>query len=82
MRRSMAFGFSAAGLSLRRMMLCMLGLWLTGLALQVQALTLELRQAQATVKLPLTHACALTPPAMGSTVHLEFPTPFTRIYAL
>jgi putative spermidine/putrescine transport system ATP-binding protein len=39
-------------------------------------------QAQATVKLPLTHACALTPPAMGSTVHLEFPTPFTRIYAL
>lgn len=49
MRRSMAFGFSAAGLSLRRMMLCMLGLWLTGLALQVQALTLELRQAQATV---------------------------------
>ncbi|HCX82318.1 MAG: Fe3+/spermidine/putrescine ABC transporter ATP-binding protein [Curvibacter sp. RIFCSPHIGHO2_12_FULL_63_18] len=39
-------------------------------------------QAQATVKLPLTHACALTPPAMGSTVHLEFPTPFTRLYAL
>jgi putative spermidine/putrescine transport system ATP-binding protein len=39
-------------------------------------------QAQATVKLPLTHACALTPPAMGATVHLEFPPAFTRVYAL
>jgi putative spermidine/putrescine transport system ATP-binding protein len=39
-------------------------------------------QAQATVKLPLTHPCALTPPAMGSTVHLEFPPAFTRVYAL
>lgn len=39
-------------------------------------------QAQATVKLPLTHPNALTPPAMGSTVYLEFPAAFTRIYAL
>jgi putative spermidine/putrescine transport system ATP-binding protein len=39
-------------------------------------------QAPATVKLPLTHPCALTPPTIGSVVHLEFPTPFTRIYAL
>jgi len=39
-------------------------------------------QAQATVKLPLTHPCALTPPAMGSTVYLEFPPAFTRVYAL
>jgi putative spermidine/putrescine transport system ATP-binding protein len=39
-------------------------------------------QATATVKLPLTHPCALTPPVIGSVVHLEFPPAFTRIYAL
>ena len=39
-------------------------------------------QPQATVKLALTHACALTPPSVGSTVYLEFPAAFTRIYAL
>lgn len=39
-------------------------------------------QDEATIKLPLTHACALSPPAIGGAVHLEFPTPFTRIYAL
>ena len=39
-------------------------------------------QPPATVKLSLAHACALTPPPVGSTVHLEFPAAFTRIYAL
>ena len=39
-------------------------------------------QAAATVKLALTHPCAITPPPMGSVVHLEFPPAFARIYAL
>jgi putative spermidine/putrescine transport system ATP-binding protein len=38
-------------------------------------------QAQAMVKLALTHPCAQQPPLAGSTVYLEFPTEYTRIYA-
>jgi len=39
-------------------------------------------QTNATVKLALTHPCAITPPTVGSTVYLEFPAAFMRIYAL
>jgi putative spermidine/putrescine transport system ATP-binding protein len=39
-------------------------------------------QAQAMVKLALTHPCAQHPPAAGSAVYLEFPTQYTRIYSV
>lgn len=39
-------------------------------------------QAQAMIKLALTHPCAQHPPVAGSTVHLEFPTQYIRIYAV
>ncbi|MBT0570742.1 ABC transporter ATP-binding protein [Curvibacter sp. CHRR-16] len=39
-------------------------------------------QAQAIVKLPLSHPSALQAPAMGSTVYLEFEPQHTRLYAL
>jgi len=39
-------------------------------------------QPQAVVKLPLIHPCAQHPPVAGSTVYLEFPPQYTRIYAV
>ena len=39
-------------------------------------------QPQAVVKLALTHPCAQHPPVAGSTVYLEFPIQYTRIYAV
>ena len=39
-------------------------------------------QPQAVVKLALIHPCAQHPPVAGSTVYLEFPPQYTRLYAL